>query len=325
MNKNILFMLLISVLVIVGCTPSQPESEIVIIGISQWVSNQEYTANIRGFKDGLAEKGYVEGQNVYFIIENPEIDEERQREIIQSFIDRDVDLFYSLTTPGTLIAKEMIKDKPIVFSIVTFPVEAGVIDALESSGNNLVGTRNYISVERQYNQFEKIYSHTKKLAFNHRKGEPNSIIQYNLMNELLAKKGIEVIDIAGVDLEDLRSQLNKVINDIDAMYSSCDTLIQGGGEEIVIDFSIIHKKPSFTCNKDGVLKGALIGNVADFYTIGKMSGIKAGLILDGAKPSSLLTESPGEDYLIINTKTASKIGITIPQYVLDDAEEIISE
>ena len=68
-----------------------------------------------------------------------------------------------------------------------------------------------------------------------------------------------------------------------------------------------------------------MGNVADFYSIGKISGNKAALILDGAKPSSLLTESPVEDYLVINTKTASEIGIGIPQYVVDDAEEIISD
>jgi len=323
MNKAILFLLLV-IVVISGCVsrPDQSE-EIITIGISQWVSNEEYTNNIRGFKDGLAEQGYIEGQNLALIIENPETDKAKQREIIESFIDKDVDLMYTLTTPGTLIAKEMVQDKPIVFSIVTFPVEAGIIESLEYSGNNLIGTRNYISIARQYNQFEKIHPDTKKLAFVHRKDEPNSVIQYNEMKELLEKKGIETIDIAAVNLDDVRSQLDSVINDVDTMFSSCDTLVQGGGEEIVIDFSRKHKKPSFTCNKDGVLKGALMGNVADFYNIGKSSGIKAGLILDGAKPSSLLTESPAEDYLIINTKTASEIGVVIPQYVVDDAEEVI--
>jgi len=328
MNKNIfLILLLVTILLISGCKSTQTETEekVLTIGIARWVSNPGYDRNIQGFKDGLAEKGYVEGQNVNYIIENPETDKSKQRKIIQSFIDKDVDLIYSLTTPGILIAKEMVQDKPIVFSIVTYPVEAEVITALESSGNNLVGTRNFISVARQYNQFEKIYPNTKKLAVVHRKGEPNSVIQYNKFKTLLNEKGIDVIDIAAVDLADVRSQLTNRMDEIDSMFSTCDTLIQGGGEEIVIEFSKKYKKPSFTCNKDGVNKGALMGNVADFYSIGKLSGNKAGLILQGAKPSSLLTESPVEDYLMINTKTASEIGIDIPQYVLDDAEEIVSE
>jgi len=327
-HKLILGFLVVALLVgVVGCAPSQTESKetVVTIGIALWASNPEYDRNIQGFKDGLAEQGYVEGQNVKFIIENPEADKAKQREIIQSFIDKKVDLIYSLTTPGTLIAKEMVQDKPIVFSIVTFPVESGVVDLLESSDNNLVGTRNYVPVARQYNQFEKIYPDTKKLAFVHRKYEPNSVIQYNEMKELLRKKSIGVVDIAAANLDDMRSQLNNIINEIDSMYSACDTLIQGGGEELVIEFSTRYKKPSFTCNKDGVNKGALMGDVADFYTIGKLSGVKAGLILGGAKPSSLLTESPAEDYLIINTKTAADLGINIPQYVLDDAEEIVNK
>jgi len=314
-------LILILVLSFAGCLNFNKEP--VTIGITQWVSNQEYTANVKGFKEGLEEKGFVEGKDVIFIIENPEASEEKQREIIQSFIDRDVDLIYSLTTPGTLIVKEMIKETPIVFSIVTFPVEAGIIDSLRDSGNNLVGTRNYIPIENQYYNFERIYPDTKTLAVVHRKGEINSQIQYNKLKNLLSEREITVINIAAVDLDDLRHQLNKKIDSIDAMFSACDTLIQAGGEGIVIDFSEIYKKPSFTCNRDGVLKGAIVGTVTDFYTLGKISGEKAAEILNGAKPSWLITESPREDDTMINTKTARHLGLEIEQEILDAAMEII--
>ncbi len=327
MRKNIIFVIfLITVIVISGCatTKTQTEEKVVTIGIAGWGSNPEFTRNVEGFKDGLAENGYVEGENVQFIIKIPETDLDVQREIIQSFIDADVDLIFSITTPGTLVAKEMTSEIPIVFSVNTFPVESGVIDSLESSGNNLVGTRNYISVKRQYNQFERIYPDTNTLAFVHRKGEPNSLAQHLEMKDLLEKKGIKVIDIAAVDLADMRQQLESNIDTVDSMFSACDTLTHSlGGAELIVEFSKKYKKPSFACNKEGTIRGHLIGNVADFYVIGKISGRQAALILQGAKPSSLLTESPAEDYLILNTKTASEIGIDIPQYVLDDAEEIV--
>ena len=304
----------------------ESEEKVKTIGIARWGANPEFTRNVEGFKDGLAEKGYVEGDNVKFIIKNPETDLEVQREIIQSFIDTEVDLIFSITTPSTLVAKEMTSEIPIVFSVATFPVESDIIESLESSGNNIVGTRNYISVKRQYNQFERIYPNTRTLAFVHRKDEPNSVAQHLEMKDLLEKKDIEVIDIAAVDLDDMRSQIENVIDDVDSLFSACDTLTHSaGGEEIIVEFSKRYKKPSFACNKEGILKGHLMGNIADFYDIGKMSGNKAALILDGAKPSSLLTESPAEDYVIINTKTAKEIGIEIPQYVLDDAEEIVDK
>jgi len=325
-SKLILGFLVVA-LVISGCQSTQTETEekIVTIGIAGWNSELTYGGNIEGFKDGLAEQGYVEGKNVRFIIETPESDLEIQREIIESFVEAEVDLIYSLTTPGTLVAKEVTSEIPIVFSIVTYPVESGIIEALESSGNNLVGTRNYIPIQRQYNQFEKLYSSTKTLAFVHRKDEPNSVIQFNEMRVVLASKGITLIDIAAVDLDDMRTQLESTINAIDSLFLACDTLINVGGEEVVIEISKKYKKPNFACLKGSIVKGALMGNVADFYTIGKISGRKAALILGGAKPSSLLTESLGRDHVIINIQTANDLGIDIPKTVRDGAEELIGK
>ncbi|MFH1668449.1 MAG: ABC transporter substrate-binding protein [Candidatus Woesearchaeota archaeon] len=326
MKKDITFMLiLIGALLISGCKPSQTgtEEKILTIGIARWNSESNYGDNLDGFKDSLAEQGFVEGKNIKFITKNPESDLRTQRQIIESFVEARVDLIYSQTTPGTLVAKNVTQTIPIVFSIVTYPVESGVIEALESSGNNLVGTRNFLNVQRQYDQFEKVYASTKTLAFVHRKDEPNSVNQYNQMKELLTSKGIELVDIAAVDLNDLRTQLEDSIENVDSLFLACDTLINVGGQEVVIEISKEHKKPNFACLEISVVKGALMGDVADFYVIGKISGRQAALILGGAMPSSLLTESPAEDYLMINAKTAAEIGITIPQYVLDDAEEII--
>ncbi|MBL7107596.1 MAG: ABC transporter substrate-binding protein [Phycisphaerae bacterium] len=330
-KKNIMTIVVIIAAVVIGFVgfsltgKTPPEKKIFTIGIARWNFDPTYNCNVDGFKEGLAERGYVEGENVKFIIKSPQSDLEIQRQIIQSFIDEKVDLIFSIATPGTLIAKKMTSQIPIVFSVCTFPVESDIIESLESSGNNMVGTRNYITVERQYDQFEKIYAGTKVLAFVHRKGEANSDAQYLEMKALLGEKGIDVIDIGAVDLEDMRAQLESVIEGIDSMFLACDTLINVGGDEFVIEISKKYKKPCFSCLKDSVPKGALTGNVADFYAIGKLSGIKAGLILKGANPSSLLTESPVEDYVIINTKTAEEIGIEIPQYILDEAEEIVSE
>jgi len=333
MNKKTIMMVIVIIIVaLIGfwkvplTGEAAHEKKMFTIGVARWGSNPEFTRNLEGFKAGLAEKGYVEGENVIFIIKSPETDMEIQRQIIQSFIDKKVDLIFSITTPSTVVAKEMTSEIPIVFSVCTFPVESDLIASLENSGNNVVGTRNYITVERQYNQFEKIYAGTKVLAFVHRKDEPNSEAQYLEMKVLLKEKGIEVIDIAAVDLDDMRAQLESVIEVVDSMFSACDTLTHSpGGEEIIVSLSKKYGKPCFACNKEGTLRGSLMGNVADFYAIGKLSGIKAGLILNGANPSSLLTESPVEDYVIINTKTAKEIGIEIPQYVLDEADEIVSK
>lgn len=298
------------------------QKKVITVGIARWVSDSAYDQNIAGFKEGLALFGYTEGKNIQYIEEKAGANKTRQSEIIQGFVDRKVDLIYSLTTPGTLIAKETTSDIPIVFSIVTFPVEAGVIESIDSSGNNLVGTRNYIPVETQLEMFHEIVN-VKKIGFVHRYGEPNSAIQYHKMKSYASELDIDVVEVAPKTLQDASSTISNKIDDVDALYQACDTLIQSGAEKIAIKIAMEHHKPTFSCNKEGVEGGALFGDVVDFKTIGYLSGKKAALILHGAKPSEIITETQHGDFIAINLVTAQKLGIKIPEHIMVNANEVI--
>ncbi|MDC4231311.1 MAG: ABC transporter substrate-binding protein [Nitrosopumilus sp.] len=293
------------------------------IGIIKWVSNGQYEQNIFAFKSVFEEHGYFEGKNVEYLIETSNVNELRHREIVQMFLEENVDLIYSLTTPGTLIVKEMTSDIPIVFSVVTYPVETGIIENLLYSGNNIIGTRNYIPINEQFDFFNDIVS-IEKIGFVNRLNEPNSTIQFDELNEYGKNNDIEIIGIHAKSLENLEEEILKEIDNVDALYQSCDTLIQSGGEEISIKIANEHKIPTFSCNLDGVRIGALAGNVADFSEIGTLSGLKALQILSGTSIDNLKTEGPQISYTIINLKTANSLGININESLINDTREIVS-
>jgi len=293
-----------------------------IIGIAKWQEDTDYDDNIKGFKKGLEEFGYIEGKDTEYIVAVANADKEQQRKVIQDFIDKKVDLIYSLTTPGTLIAKEMTQDIPIVFTIVTYPVEAGVIANIYGSENNLVGTTNYVSVSKHFDLFYNIYP-VKKIGFLHRNGEPNSSIQLNEMKEYASKRGVEVIEIAPNTLDETSNAVSNVIESVDAVFLACDTLIQGGAAEIATTIAMENKKPTFSCLREGVITGALVGNVTEQYKIGIRAGQKASLILEGAKPENLYTEHQENEFIIINLKTANMLNIEIPEQILVAVDEVI--
>lgn len=303
------------------------KNEIIKIGIIKWNTNSEFDRNIRGFKDSLTEAGYVEGQNVRYIEGFSNSDRNKHLEIARGFTNnKKVDLIYSLTTPGTLMVKTVTDKIPIVFSVVNYPVESEIINSLEDSGNNLVGTRNYIPVSEQFSVFESVYPNIKTLGFAHRNGEPNSEIQLREFKNILDKRNIKIIDMGAIDTDGLVVNLQDKINEADAIYLACDTLISSGGDKAIIEFNRNkgYNKPIFSCNKDGIIAGALIGNVADFYDLGKISGEKAVLILKGAEPSWLLTESSRKRGIVINIKTAAEIKISIPEDILNNADKVES-
>ncbi|MEK7748297.1 MAG: ABC transporter substrate binding protein [Nitrospirota bacterium] len=303
----------------------QPAEDPIKIGISRWVpfGNQAYDQNVQGFKEALVEAGYKEGTHVTYYLETANADSNKQRQIAQLFIDRHVDLVYSQTTPGTLILKEKISDRPIVFSIVTYPVEAGVIQSLQNSGNNLVGTRNWVPVEKQLAVFRDIVPTVTSIGFVHRMGELNSTIQLKEMTDAARPFGIRVVEIAGKNLTELIGAI-EASQGINSLFSACDTLVQGEAEKTIIAFAHKNKLPSFSCNSTGPLHGDLVGTVADLYAIGKQAGEKAALILEGATPASLTTDTVTRPFIYVNQKTADLLDIQIPQNILAEAKEIIN-
>lgn len=293
------------------------------IGISIWSDNAEFREGVKGFKDGLKDAGFIEGKQVEYLVKDPGSDIQNQINIIQSFMDNKVELIFTLTTPGTYVAKGITSKIPIVFSNVTYPEEANLIDSVNSSKNNLVGTRNYVLPAIQFYIFNKIVPNIKSIGFVHQKGDPNSEIQFEEFKDILTKRGINIIDIGAVDADNLRQKLENEKTHYDALFLACDTLLTLHGGEVATAFAKNNKIPTLSCSKTNVLQGALAGYVADLYTIGKLAGKKAALILNGAEPTWLYTESPEVGYLIINLETAKLLNITVSPEIIKQADYIV--
>lgn len=295
-----------------------------LVGISTWNDTLSSNESVRGFKDGLAEYGYIEGKNILFDKKDPNTNIEQQVKIIQGFVRDNVDLIYTLSTTGTLVARGIVKSIPVVFSDVTYPYESNILSNSKDRKCNFVGSRNYILPAEQYYDFDKLFPLTKRLAFVHKKSEIPSTLLFKEYKDMLKNRGVEVVDIAAVDLDDLKVKLNNT-SKIDAIFLACDTLIKSGGSQVVISYSKQNKIPSFSCDKESVANGALVGYVADPYITGRIAGRKAALILNGSDPEWLKTVSPERGHLIINIDTANYLGITIPNEMLNHSDEVIKD
>jgi len=161
------------------------------VGISVWSG---YPQSVIGFKDALTQAGLIEEENVTYLYRNAESSKEKQISIAEEFRDKNVDLVYSLTTPGTIIVKQYMPDStPIVFSIVTYPADAGLIESFDYSGNNLVGTSNFVELKHYVKLLKDVLPEVTSVAIFRRKGEPNSKIQAVNLDRLLRRESVEVI------------------------------------------------------------------------------------------------------------------------------------
>jgi len=281
------------------------------IGLSVWSG---YPQSVKGFKDSLAEQGFIEGKNTQFIYRNANADKQTQNEIAKEFQNQKLDLIYSLTTPGTVIVKDTLDpETPIVFSIVTYPADSGLIESFNYSGNNLVGTSNYVPLVHYVDLLIKLMPDIKKVAIFHRKGEPNSKIQALNLSRLFRRNKIQVIDQQPSSIDEVASMGKALISQVDAFITTTDTLMQSGGEQALIQLSKQYKVPILSSNKQGIIDGSTFGTVADFYILGKMSGDMAAKILNGqSTPTKLKTKLQNPPTILINKQRAKDLGIVIP-------------
>jgi len=282
------------------------------IGLAVWSG---YPDCVKGFKDGLASKGLIDGKQIRFIQGELGADKILQRKVANGFKVQNVDLVFTLTTPGTTIVKDVMPNTtPLVFSIVTYPADSGLIESFEYSGNNLVGTSNYVPLFHSIDLLLAVLPTTKRVAIFHRKSEPNSKIQTANLSRLFKRKGIKVIDVESVNIETLRKQAFALVNKVDVFITTTDTLMQSGGEEALIELSLAHKIPILSANKKGVEQGATFGVVADFYLLGHMAGeMAASILLDKVSPESLESKLQVPPTYLFNKKSIKQLAINIPE------------
>ncbi len=282
------------------------------IGISVWSG---YPENVSGFKESLKKGGYIENENVTYLYRNAGGDKQKQTEIAKEFRDEKVDLVFSLTTPGTILIKEHLPETtPIVFSIVTYPSDAGLIESFEYSGNNLVGTSNFVPLKNYVNLLKKAMPEVKRAAIFRRKGEPNSKIQTVNLARLLKRSGIEVQDSPASSIEEVIKIAKSIHKTTDVFITTTDTLMQGGGEAALIEISKATQTPILSSNKQGVLDGSTFGPVADFFTLGEMSGDMAIKILkEHESPSNLQSLLQDPPLILVNRKSLQAVKLELPE------------
>jgi len=284
------------------------------IGLAVWSG---YPECVQGFKDALANKGLNAGKNLTYLQGEVGANKSLQAQVAQQFSAKNVDLVFSLTTPGTTIMKNIMADTtPIVFSIVTYPADSGLIESFEYSGNNLVGTSNYVPLSHSIKLLLAVRPETKTVAIFHREGEPNSKIQTANLYRFFKKKKIKVIDVEANSILDLTSKALALVSQADAFITTTDTLMQSGGEQALIKLSLAHKIPILSSNKKGIEQGSTFGVVADFYQLGNIAGnMAANILLNKVLPEALQSKLQQPPTYLFNKHSMQQLGITVPAHV----------
>jgi len=279
---------------------------------------------IEAFRQGLRELGYVEGKNLAIEYRWAEGKPERFPDFAAELVRLKVDVIVAHTTPAALAAKNATEALPIVMVIIADPVGSGLVRNLPRPGGNITGL-SFLAADLGAKQLQLLKEAVPTIS---RVGVLR--IPANPAHTLILRGMETAAPTLRVTLQILDV---RVVDDLESVFAALSKDRAGGVVVLpdpmlsqerrrIADLAAKHRLPDMY----GVLDpgaGGLMTYAADDRDNWRRAATFVDKILKGAKPADLPVEQPTKFELVINLKTAKALGLTIPQSVLQRADEVI--
>lgn len=291
------------------------------VGVILYAEHDALVNASKGFADGLAAAGFEEGKNITIEVRNAQADQSNLQTIAQSFIGNNVDLICAIATPAAQTAAAATGDIPIVATAVTDYVSVKLAESNEAPGHNVTGTSDMNPVTDQIDLILKIAPDAKVIGTIYCSSETNSETQVNIMQEYVESLGLTVETATVSNINDIQQAAQNLVDKgVDAIYVPTDNVIAGAMPTLV-DITDAQKLPVICGEAAPVANGGLATYGIDYYKLGLQTGEMAARILNGeATPAEMPIETLKDLTYTVNTEVAERLGLVIPQDILDQAD-----
>jgi len=280
-----------------------------------------------GFRLGLREAGYTEGQNVTIEYHWVEAND-RLPAMAAELVGSKVDLILAISDPVALTAKSASSTIPMVFFIGGDPVANGLVASLARPGGNLTGVTLFGDElnPKRLELLSELVPEVRMIALlvnpNNPLGGRAPVISSKLQ-EAARAKGVQLrivnaaseseIDAAFATLPG--QQARALIIDTDLFFF--------GQRQRIGALAARYSIPAIYYRREFAAAGGLISYGPSFATAYRQAGMYAGKVLGGVKPSDLPVLQPAKFELVINAKAAKALGLNVPPTLLAIADEVI--
>ncbi|MDO0919616.1 MULTISPECIES: ABC transporter substrate-binding protein [unclassified Enterococcus] len=302
-----------SLLALAACGESSNTSEendgTKTVGVLQLVEHGSLNAAYEGFKEGLAEAGYTEGENLTIEYQNAQNSQDNLKSMSERLVNASPDLLLGIATPAAVSLANETTDTPIVVTAVTDLVGAKLADSNEEPGRNITGTSDMVPIEQQINLLLSIVPDAKTIGIMYNAGEANSKIQADLAEEALKAAGVDVKVLTANTTNDVQQVTTSLAKDVDGIYVPTDNTFASAAA-IVGEVAKETKTPIVAGSVEQVDDGALATYGIDYKSLGIQTGKLAAKILDGdAEPATTPVETADNLELVVNEEMAAALGI----------------
>lgn len=297
-------------------------AETVSVAITQIVEHPALDAIRQGVKDELAERGYVEGQNLTWNYESAQGSPATAAQIAKKFAGDAPNVIVAITTPSAQTAVSAARGIPVVFSAVTDPVGAKLVKALDQPSRWVTGTTDMLPMGKHMDLVKQIVPNAKTLGVIFNPGEANSVSSVQQVHDQAPSRGLKVVEAAATKSADVLAAARSLVGKVDAIYLPIDNTVISA-LEAVLKVAEQADIPVIAGDTDSVNRGAIAAVGFNYYQVGRQTGVMVERILKGESPKNMPVEGVEKMELFLNPKAAERMGITLSPELLQQAKQIV--
>ncbi len=316
MKKIYQIILLASVMVIMSCSNS--EKKIAIVNLMQHpvldaVQNEtiEYLEN----------NGYSEDQGYTLVVKNLNGQKEILPTVVNEILSQNPEAVIAITTPVAQAFYGKTKC-PLIFSLVTDPIEAGILDSMKQVKPNLTGTSDVFPYERQLELIRQIHPDAKKLGLIYDPGEAPARFALNELERICPSYGFELTAKPASATNEVPQAANSLIGVADVLFISSDNTAI---EAVPSLFSVCvkNKIPLYVGETGSVERGGIATCSVSYGSFGTKTGELASRMIKGE--TNLPVYVPSEYEIVLNTSAAKLMGVELDSTLIAKANKVINE
>ena len=284
------------------------------IGVVQYATHPSLDNCYEGFLKGLADEGFVEGENLTIDFQNAQGDTANCDLMAKTMVTSRVDLLAGIATPAVMSEYSAAKssDIPIVFTAVSDPVSAGLVRSIEQPGSNCTGTSDVLPLEKQVKMIRAFLPDATKIGVIYTTSEPNSVSHLEKLQGIAADNGFEVIAVGVTNSSEVASAAASVV------AQGADCINNFTDNNVVDNLSAVNKAaydggiPVFGSEIEQVKNGCLASESIDYVALGEQTGRMAARILSGEDASTMPVEEVEDATPVYNSEVLEALGLTLP-------------
>lgn len=282
------------------------------IGICNYVDDASLNQIVENVQTRLKEIGQEHSVSFEVAYDNCNADATIMEQIIANFIADDVDLMIGVATPVAMKMQSATEDNqiPVVFSAVSDPVSAGLVESLEVPGSNLTGTSDYLDTNSVMNLIFAVDPDADCIGLLYDPGQDSAATPIAAAKEYLDGRGIAYVERTGTTTDEVKLAVDALIADgVDAVFTPTDNTVMTA--ELAIYENLGEAGiPHYTGADSFALNGAFLGYGVDYANLGvETADMVAQILLDKADPATLAVRTFDNGTATVNTETCAALGL----------------